>query len=74
MLYEQLGYVKLLGLPHMIFWIPVVFFLLRVQARDTVTVWPRRIIFVIVAVMSISLVFDTVDVIRYVLGERASLV
>ncbi|WP_147104069.1 hypothetical protein [Tateyamaria sp. syn59] len=70
LMYEQLGYVKLLGLPHMLFWFPIAFYLLRVRSRDTTPIWPRRIILVIVGVMAVSLAFDTVDVMRYVLGER----
>ncbi|KIC49301.1 hypothetical protein [Tateyamaria sp. ANG-S1] len=70
LMYEQLGYVKLLGLPHMLFWFPIAYYLIRLRAQDTVPPWPKRIILVVVAVMAISLVFDTVDVMRYALGER----
>ena len=32
--------------------------------------WPKRIIWGVIALLSISLVFDAADVLRYVLGER----
>ncbi len=73
-MFGAMGYVKLLGLPHLIFWGPVVVFLIAQQARGDMPVWPRRIIWGILAVICISLVFDFVDVARWVLGERAPLV
>lgn len=73
-MFGAMGYVKLLGLPHLIFWGPVVVFLIAQQARGDMPVWPRRIIWGIMAVICISLVFDFVDVARWVLGERAPLV
>lgn len=69
-LFETLGYVKLLGLPHIIVWGPLVVFLLSQVRRADMPVWPRRIMWVIIAALSVSLVFDVVDVARYVLGER----
>ena len=38
------------------------------------TNWPRRIIWFIIAIICISLVFDFIDVARWILGERAPLV
>jgi hypothetical protein len=74
MMFNAMGYVKLLGLPHVVLWVPVVVFLLGQQRRSDMPVWPRRIIWLIIATLCISLAFDIVDVARYVLGERASLV
>lgn len=70
-MYAQMGYVKLLGLPHLIFWGPVVVYLWRLQGRGHVRLWPRRIIWVVVAIICVSLAFDAVDVIRWLLGERS---
>jgi hypothetical protein len=69
-LYDQLGYVKLLGLPHIVLWTPLVWFLWRQSKRPDMPQWPRRILLVVFAVFVVSLVFDYVDVARYVLGER----
>jgi hypothetical protein len=67
-IYDRLGYVKLLGLPHIILWTPLVWYLWRQIKRGDMPVWPRRIIMVVMAVLVISLAFDYVDVARYLLG------
>ena len=71
MIFEAMGYVKLLGLPHLILWVPIVVFLMAQQARGDMPNWPRRIIWFITAIICISLVFDFIDVVRWILGERA---
>ena len=71
MIFDAMGYVKLLGLPHLILWVPIVVFLMAQQARGDMTNWPRRIIWFIIAIICISLVFDFIDVVRWILGERA---
>jgi hypothetical protein len=65
-----MGYVKLLGLPHVLIWTPLVFFLLAQARKADMPVWPRRVIWVIVGTIVVSLVFDYVDVARYLLGAR----
>ena len=72
-IFGALGYVKLLGLPHIIVWTPLVWFLLQQIKRNDMPVWPRRIMLVVLAVFVVSLMFDYVDVVRYVLGERAAM-
>lgn len=74
MMFAAMGYVKLLGLPHVILWTPVVIFLLAQQKRGDMPVWPRQIMRAIIAIICVSLAFDYADVIRYFLGERAPLV
>ena len=71
-LYDQLGYVKLLGLPHVILWTPLVWYLWRQIKRNDMPKWPRRIMMLVLAVFVASLVFDYVDVARYLVGERAA--
>lgn len=71
-MYNAMGYVKLLGLPHIILWGPLVIYLL-VRARDPATrVWPRRICWIIAITLGISLAFDIVDVVRWLWGERTA--
>jgi len=72
-LFGQLGYVKLLGLPHILVWTPLAVWLWHQMRRSGMPVWPRRIILVILATIVISLVFDYADLVRYLLGERAPL-
>jgi hypothetical protein len=69
-IFDRLGYVKLLGLPHIILWTPLVLYLFGQIKRGDMPTWPRRIMMVVLAVSVVSLVFDYVDVVRYVLGER----
>ena len=71
LMYDAMGYVKLLGLAHIIFWTPLIFYLFRNVRREDMPIWPRRILIVILATILISLAFDYVDVLRWLLGERA---
>ena len=71
-IYSQMGYTRLLGLGHVIFWTPVLVYLLRRRDRWRVKeTWSGKWIVLAVTVLTISLVFDYTDVIRWVLGERA---
>lgn len=69
-MYGQMGYVKLLGLPHVIIWTPLAIYLWKQAQADDMPVWAGRIIWVVLATILVSLAFDYVDVARYVLGER----
>ena len=69
-LYAQVGYVKLLGLPHLILWIPLLVYHTRQLRRPDLSAWPRRILLFIMTVIAISLVFDIYDVLSYLLGNR----
>lgn len=64
------GLVRLTGLAHVVFWTPAVVYLWgRRQhhpSKSTLGVWLR----ITLATMIISLVFDYVDVARYLLGDR----
>ncbi len=72
-LYNQMGYVKLLGLPHIIFWTPLAVYFYKLIRREDLPLWPRRILIVVLATILISLVFDYTDVLRYFAGERTPL-
>jgi hypothetical protein len=69
-MFERMGYVKLLGLPHIIFWTPLAFYLYRQIRRGDMPLWPKRIMIVVLATIAISLAFDFTDVARWLLGER----
>lgn len=72
-MYEQMGYVKLLGLPHVLFWTPLAIHLwIKMRAVEVPKI-PRIIIGIILAVIVVSLAFDYTDVVRYLLGERTPL-
>ena len=69
-LYEHMGYVKLLGLAHIIFWTPLAIYLYMQLKRTDLPKWPRWIITVVLATIVISLAFDYSDALRYLMGER----
>jgi len=66
------GFTRLMGLMHF-FWIPLVIYfwilLPEIPANDFLGIWIRSVI----CLNSISLVIDTIDVIRYIAGDRAPL-
>lgn len=70
-LYWVLGYVRLLGLSHVIWWTPLFAWLAPLVWRARLTgsygVWLRLLIVSDLA----SLAIDYVDVVRYLLGETA---
>ena len=68
-LYSQMGYSRLLGLGHVIFWTPVLVYLLRRRAHWRVKeTWAGKWIVAAVMVLTVSLAFDYTDVIRWTLG------
>ncbi len=69
-LYDRMGYVKLLGLPHLLLWTPLVIYLVGQFRRDDLPQIPRVLLGAVIATLLISLAFDFSDVIRYILGER----
>ena len=69
-LYQQLGYVRLLGLPHLVFWLPVYAWLVVKFRRNEFTPPFKHYLLLYFLVAGISLVLDFVDVFRYLLGER----
>jgi len=72
-LFQVYGMVRLLGLGH-ILWFGTIWYLMGQRARADMPAWPKKIMLVIICVMAISLVFDTLDVIRWIAGDRAPIV
>lgn len=69
-LYGQLGYVKLLGLPHILLWTPLMIYLVALLRRPGLPRAPRLILAAVTATIAVSLAFDYVDSARYLMGER----
>jgi len=68
-LYEQVGYVRLLGLAHLLFWGPAWLWILsRRTAIGTGTRFGQYV-HVYLAVAGASLVIDVIDVVRHLLGD-----
>ena len=66
-LYSQFGYVRLLGLPHIVLWTPMLVYFWKEMPKLA----PSRLLTylrVLTTTNFISLLFDYVDVARYFLG------
>ena len=72
-LYGQVGYVRLLGLAHLVGWTPVYLWILaRRRAIDGGPLFVKWIhAYLIIA--SVSLVIDVIDVVRHLAGDGALL-
>ena len=71
--HAQIGYVRLIGLPHILVWTPLAVYLYS-RRKHLASPWQVRwTIVVLMLTIVVSLGFDCVDTIRYILGERAPL-
>ena len=68
-LYSQVGYVRLLGLAHLVYWTPVYLWMWsrrRALVRGTLfTKWVQAYLIIV----GLSLAIDVVDVIRHLVGD-----
>lgn len=72
--HAQVGYVRLVALPHIVIWTPLAIYLYR-RRKHFAAPWPVRwTVAALMATIVVSLGFDYVDFMRYLLGERAPLV
>ena len=72
--YEQIGYVRLMGIVHVILWTPLFIYLLLRAKNGEMPLLCRLIIWMFVGTLAVSLVFDYTDAVRYLLGERESMI
>ena len=68
-LYGQVGYVRLLGLAHLVCWTPVYWWFVRRRGVVGTGSLFGKWINAYLAIVGISLVIDLVDVMRYLLGD-----
>lgn len=72
-LVKRQGFTRLLGLMH-IFWIPLLIWLAmrlgQIPSDTLFGMWLR----VLIAINGISVIIDTIDVVRYLRGERQPLI
>ncbi|MGS4945039.1 hypothetical protein ACVDG3_06130 [Meridianimarinicoccus sp. RP-17] len=72
-LYQAVGFVRLLGLPHVVIWGPLAVWL-AFRLRDAALPRPARAVMaVFLLTICVSLVFDVIDVARWVAGARESM-
>jgi len=72
--YDQMGYVRLLGIVHVILWTPLFIYLFLRAKNAEMPLLCRLIMWMFAATLAVSLVFDYTDVVRYLLGERDSMI
>ena len=72
--YSLFGYTRLLGLGHILFWSPTLIYIVTVRGWKTYhkTLFSRWLILA-AFVLGISLAFDVVDLLRWILGERGAI-
>ncbi len=68
-LYSQVGYVRLLGLSHVIFWTPLLIYLWKRRKFTYLSTWTGKYLYLVFITDGISLLVDYVDVARYLLGD-----
>ena len=73
-LYDQMGYVRLMGIVHVILWTPLLIYLLLRAKSGEMPLPCRLVMWMFAATLAVSLVFDYTDTIRYLLGERDSMI
>lgn len=68
-MYGQFGYVRLLGLAHLIGWTPVFVWMFMIRKRFSVSTLFGKYLRLYLLIAGISLFIDVIDVIRYFLGD-----
>ena len=68
-LYAEYGYVRLLGLGHLLAWTPAYAYVLSRRKRIGFAGWYGKYIHFYLLVVGISLCIDAIDVVRYLLGD-----
>lgn len=71
-LYEIYGYARILGISHIILWTPLLAYLWSRRANFDRSTWTGRYFIVLSLTIFVSLIFDYVDLVRYVMGDTAA--
>lgn len=70
--HPQVGYTRILALPHLLIWTPLLVYLYSRRDNLASPAHVRWAATALVLTIVVSLAFDVTDVIRYMLGERES--
>lgn len=70
MILAQRGWGKVLAVPHLVVWPPLLLFAARRMSEPYVSRREKIYAFIVLAVNGVSLVFDIVDAWRWAKGER----
>lgn len=68
-LYGQVGYVRLLGLAHLVFWTPAFAWIVTRRRTIGVSSLFGKYIHAYLVIAGISLIIDAIDVVRYLIGD-----
>ena len=68
-MYGEFGYVRLLGLAHLIAWLPVYAWIVKRRSGIGLQSVFGKYIHIYLVVAGVSLIIDLVDVIRYLIGD-----
>ena len=69
-IYTQKGFVRLLGLGHLIAWTPLMIWYAKVVAQGNIEETFRYWLMAVLVMNGISMVIDFIDVVRYSLGDK----
>jgi hypothetical protein len=69
-IYVQKGFVRLLGLGHLIAWSPMMVWFGNVIAQGNAEGWFEYWLISVLVINGLSMMIDFVDVVRYSLGDR----
>ena len=72
--YDQMGYVRLMGIVHVILWTPLFIYLVLRAKNGEMPLPCRLVMWMFAATLAVSLMFDYTDTVRYILGERESMI
>jgi len=71
--YAQVGYTRLLGVAHIVFWSPVYVWILRRRRAIGARSLFGKYLHVYLLVAGVSLLIDAIDVVRYFTGDDQSI-
>ncbi|GAB4024289.1 MAG: hypothetical protein Fur0010_27590 [Bdellovibrio sp.] len=70
-IYARYGFVRLLGLGHILFWLPFVAFCIRQLTNGTTLSATFRVwLLTVIIINSASLIIDFIDLFKFLKGER----
>lgn len=71
LVYAKFGFVRLLGLGHIIFWVPFIFFCIKqLNSWSSLDATFRTWILIVMIVNILSLILDFIDVYKFLTGEK----
>lgn len=70
-IYAKFGFVRLLGLGHVVFWVPFIFFCIKqLNNWSSIDATFRTWILIVTIVNSLSLTIDFIDVFKFLTGNK----